>query len=72
MTIEQFIKMAADDNSLTITRLSERIGRKNSTLGVSLRNDSLSVKDLKKSLEELGHPLVLVYKGREYEIDLKK
>ena len=69
-TVNQFMKQVAKENGLNIEKMSDKIGRSNASLGFSLRNETLTVKDLAKCLNEVGQPLVLVYKGENYEIDL--
>jgi len=69
--LNNFMRYVATDNGLTIKELSESIGRKNSSLGISLRGETLSVKDLAKCLQEVGQPLKVLYKGKEFELTIE-
>lgn len=69
--LKAFVKKIAKENGLNIEKLSDKIGRCNSSLGFSLRNETLTLKDLKKCLDVIDQPLVILYKGEKYEIDFE-
>ena len=68
---KEFVEMVAENKQVTIQELSTKIGRPKVTLGHSLRNDTLSVTDLRKCLEATGQALVIVFKNKKYKIEAK-
>lgn len=71
INLNKFMMYVAADNGLNIKELSDKIGRANSSLGISLRGETLSVKDLAKCLKEVGEPLVVTYRGKEFTIEIE-
>mgnify|MGYP003637697380 CR=1 FL=1 len=70
VTLKKFMQIVSGDNNMTLEDIGNAIGRKHSSLGFSLRNETLTVKDLKKCLEVSKEPLIVKYKGNDYELDL--
>ena len=70
VTLKRFIQIVAGDNDMNLETIGNAIGRKHSSLGFSLRNETLSVKDLTKCLKEADEPIIIKYKGNDYELDL--
>ena len=69
MKIKTVVQMIAKDNGLSLERLGNKIGRPYHSLGKSLRDESVKVKDLQKCFEAIGEPLVIVYKGDNFIIE---
>jgi hypothetical protein len=62
------VEQIAKDNNLTVEELGEKIGRPGSSLGRSLRDGVLKVRDLKLCLECNGEELIITYKGEKYTL----
>ena len=71
VTLKHFVQIIAKGNGFTLETIGDSIGRRNQSLGFSLRNETLTVKDLTKCFESVGEPLVVKFQGNEYEIELK-
>ena len=70
MKIKQLVTFIAEDLKTTLKGLSGLIGRgENGSLARTLRNDTLTVNDLKKCLECNGEELIIKYKGKNIRID---
>jgi hypothetical protein len=70
MTVMELVKQIARRLDINLSELGIRIGRGGgSSLGRSLRDDSLKVKDLKKCLACDGEELIIIYKGKKIRID---
>ena len=68
MKIKELIEKIARDNNMSVQELGEAIGRNGSSLGRSLRDDALKVRDLKACLQVNGDSLLIVYKKNNVEI----
>ena len=56
------------DKKTTFKEMANNIGKENKFLSVHLKNDSIRVSDLKKCLNCVGVPLVILYDGKKYTI----
>lgn len=71
MEIKTFIKQIAKEKGYSIERLSEALGRQKSSLGRTLNNGSLSVRDLQAIMHILGSQLEINYNKKTQIITIK-
>ena len=71
MELKHFIKIIAKQKGYSIERLSEALGRQKSSLGRTLNNGSLSVKDLQAIMQLLGSNLEIIYNEKTQIITIK-
>lgn len=64
--------MIAKDNNMNLQILGNKIDRPFHSLGQSLRNGSLKIKDLKKIFETVEQPFQIIYKEKTYTITNKQ
>lgn len=71
MDTKTFIKQIAKEKGYSIERLSEALGRQKSSLGRTLNNGSLSVRDLQAIMQVLGSQLEIKYNQKTQIITIK-